>query len=141
MRYKVNDEKVFADVTDGIAILIEMESGMYYGMNLFTTAVFENIIGGADTEELLSALTKVKGYDEDIRSKCTEFIRELTEKEFIAENPAATATVMLSFDEFPKEELDFVLSSFPDAYELLLADPIHQVKEEEGWKPNKGVLK
>ena len=76
MRYKVNDEKVFADVTDGIAILIEMESGMYYGMNLFTTAVFENIIGGADTEELLSALTKVKGYDEDIRSKCTEFIRD-----------------------------------------------------------------
>ena len=64
MKYRLNDEKVFSDVTDGIAILIEMESGVYFGMNLLSTKVYENIVNGADTEELLSEMAKAKGFSE-----------------------------------------------------------------------------
>ena len=141
MRYRLNDEKVFSDVTDGIAILIEVESGIYYGLNLLTTGVYENIVGGADTEELKAALAAVKGYNEKIGAAYAAFLNELIEKEFITEDATATAAVELAFDEYTEDDMDFVLSAYPDAAELLLADPIHQVKEELGWTPDTTSLK
>lgn len=141
MKYRLNDAKVFSDVTDGIAILIDMESGMYYGMNLFTTNVYESIVNGADTEELLSALASVKGYTEEIKTKFFAFLQELESNDFITEDADASAEVHLGFDEYPDDELDFVLSAYPDAADLLLADPIHQVKEELGWQPGREALK
>jgi len=33
-----------------------------------------------------------------------------------------------------------VVAEYKDAQELLLADPIHEVKEEEGWSPEKSSL-
>lgn len=141
MKYRLNDEKVFSDVTDGIGILIEIESGIYYGLNLLTTNVYENIINGVDTEELRVALSKVKGFNEEIDRKYSLFLQDLISKEFIVENDAASSSASLSINEYSNNELDFVMTAYPDAAELLLADPIHQVKEELGWKPETGVLK
>ena len=33
MNYQLNEAKMFADVTDGIAIIINSMTGIYYGMN------------------------------------------------------------------------------------------------------------
>ena len=44
MNYVLNDSKMFADVTDGIAIIINSETGIYYGLNGLGTAVYENLI-------------------------------------------------------------------------------------------------
>ena len=82
MKYKLNEEKVFSDVSDGIAILINMENGVYYGLNQFTTNIYENIVDGVDTEDLLATLSKVKGYNDDIKNKYLEFLNELIIKEF-----------------------------------------------------------
>lgn len=40
------------------------------------------------------------------------------------------------------EEDNFILDvkEYNDAQELLLADPIHEVKEDEGWSPEKSSL-
>ena len=54
MNYVLNDEKMFADITDGIAIIINSETGIYYGMNALGTAVYENLINGASTESILA---------------------------------------------------------------------------------------
>ena len=43
MNYVLNEEKMFADVTDGIAIIINSETGIYYGLNGLGTAVYENL--------------------------------------------------------------------------------------------------
>ena len=32
------------------------------------------------------------------------------------------------------------VQEYNDAQELLLADPIHEVKVEDGWQPDKSVL-
>lgn len=141
MRYKLNAEKVFSDVTDGIAILIDMESGVYYGMNQITSNVYENIVCGVDSDELLSALTAVKDFDKNGKIKYLAFIQKLISKGFITEDTSASAAVHLCFDKCPGDELDFILSEYPDASELLLADPIHQVKAESGWQPGKDALK
>ncbi|MDO5449143.1 MAG: PqqD family protein [Clostridia bacterium] len=141
MKYRLNDEKVFSDVTDGIAILIEIETGVYYGMNLLTTNVYENIVNGADTEELLAALTAVKGFGEEGKIRYFAFLESLISHGFIIEDPAASAAVQINFDDYHNEKLDLILAEYRDAAELLLADPIHQVKENTGWKPDKGALK
>lgn len=141
MKYRLNEERYFADITDGIAIIINFETGIYYGFNLLTTDVFKNIISGADTDELLAALSNVKGYNEEIKTKYLGFLDRLIAQGFVAENAGASAAVQIGFDEYKNEELDFVISEYRDASELLLADPIHQVKEETGWKPGKEALK
>lgn len=141
MRYKLNDEKFFADITDGIAIIINIETGIYYGMNLLTTDVFKNIISGADTDELLAHLSRIRGYNDGIRAKYLDLLNQLVDEEFITEDADAAAAVQTGFDEYKNEELDFVLAEYRDASELLLADPIHQVKEETGWQPDKEALK
>ena len=44
MNYKLNEDKMFADITDGIAIVINSETGTYYGMNSYGSNVYENIV-------------------------------------------------------------------------------------------------
>ena len=52
MNYVLNEEKMFADVTDGIAIIINSETGIYYGLNGFGTAVYENLMNGSTKSEI-----------------------------------------------------------------------------------------
>ena len=141
MKYRLNDEKIFADVADGIAILIDKQTGVYYGLNLLTTNVYENLVSGADTDELLSALSKVKGFSTEIKDRYDAFVKNLVFRGIIVENADTAASVQLSFDEFPNEDLDFILNEYPEASELLLADPIHQVKKETGWRPDREALR
>ena len=82
--YKLNEMKIFADVTEGIAVLINSDTGIYYGLNGFATNIYENIA---------------------------------IEDNFVLE-----------------------LKEYNDAQELLLADPIHEVKEETGWTGEKDSI-
>ena len=41
--YQLNEDKMFADITDNVAIVINSETGIYYGMNALATVVFENM--------------------------------------------------------------------------------------------------
>ena len=141
MKYEINDSKIYCDVTDGIAVLIEVDTGTYYGLNPLTTNIFENILNSADTDELLNKLSLIKGYNNDIKDKYTNFIKQLINKGFLIESKKEGSKSNISFEEFTNDQDDFVLAEFKDAAELLLADPIHQVKEEEGWSPHKDSLK
>lgn len=58
MNYKINEEEVFSDITDGIAVIINSGTGIYYGMNAFSTNIYENIINGVSTEKIISAAKK-----------------------------------------------------------------------------------
>ena len=55
--YKLNEAKMFADVTDGIAIIINSETGIYYGLNGLGTIIYENIVNGANIEDILTNLS------------------------------------------------------------------------------------
>ena len=134
--YTLNDDKMFADVTDGIAIVINSETGIYYGMNEFGTIVFENLMNGASTENVLAALKTLDGVPADIEEKFNEFVNALLGWEVLIEGGDGSATINIGTAD------DFVLDvrEYTDAQELLLADPIHQVKEETGWAPDKSAL-
>jgi hypothetical protein len=137
--YVLNDEKMFSDIADGIAIVINSETGIYYGMNGFGTVVFENILGGADTEDILAEIRNMPDAPEDAEARFTAFVAALVEKELVVEG-GGEGTVSLDAETAKNDGFALEVREYDDAQELLLADPIHEVKEDKGWTPEKDAL-
>lgn len=134
--YRLNSDKMFADITDGIAIIINSETGIYYGMNAFGTTVYEKLANGISDNKVLEKI-KSFGIDEE---NFKLFLNALKEKEILISGPETQNEAQI--DENIAKEDNFILElkEYNDAQELLLADPIHEVKEEEGWTPEKTSL-
>ena len=139
--YLLNDEKMFCDIADGIAIVINSDTGIYFGLNAFGTAVFENLLNGASTEDVLAALKELPGAPEDISERLDSFIGILLEQELIIEGQAESG-VSAVVDAQAAKSCDFILEAkeYDDAQDLLMADPIHEIREDTGWKPEKDAL-
>ena len=135
----LNEEKMFADITDGIAIVINSETGIYYGMNALGSAVLENIINGASTENILKALKALPNVPADMEAKLNAFVDELKAKELVIEGGDGAAEANISA-EAVADGFDLTVDEYSDAQELLLADPIHEVKEDTGWTPEKDSI-
>lgn len=142
MNYALNDEKMFADVTDGIAIVINSETGIYFGMNGAGTLIYENLVDkNVSVENLLAALKAVAGAPADIEARLKDFIQKMLDNELIVEAAANDGgTAEINEDVFKEDEFVFDVQAYDDAQELLLADPIHEVKEETGWTPEKDSI-
>ena len=140
MNYKLNDEKMFADITDDIAIIINSETGIYYGMNSFATNVYENIVNGASSEKVLEAIKTLEGVPSTIENNYKMFIEAMTDKEILIPADASDSEVSLNIEFAREDNFALNLKEYNDAQELLLADPIHEVKEETGWTPEKDSI-
>ncbi len=140
MNYVLNEEKMFADVTDGIAIIINSETGIYYGMNAFGTQVYENIVSGASIESILEAAKGFANLPADFESRLNDFVNVMLEKGILIKANSANAKVNLDENIAKDDEFVLDLKEYDDAQELLLADPIHEVKEESGWTPEKDSI-
>jgi len=138
--YKLNEAKMFCDIADNTAIIINSETGVYYGMNSLGTNVFENILRGVSTEKILSALKSFDGVPADLEDNFNMYIKALIDKGVILEAESSDAEPQIDAA-IAKEDAFFVdVREYNDAQELLLADPIHEVKEETGWNPEKTSL-
>ena len=139
--YKLNEEKMFADINDGIAIIINGQTGIYYGMNNFGTEIFENLISGVSSEKILEELKKLPNSPENIEARFNAFLDAIIEKELvIPSGEIVQAEFKISPEIAVADEFNVNVSQYDDAQELLLADPIHEVKEETGWSPEKQAL-
>ena len=140
--YALNDSKMFSDIADGIAIVINSETGIYYGMNGLATVVFDALMSGADTAAVLAALKALPGAPADMDARLNGFVDKLKGFEIVMDGDGNAAAVEVSIDPAAATADDFALmvEEYNDAQELLLADPIHEVKEDTGWQPEKGAL-
>lgn len=138
--YKLNETKMFSDIADGVAIVINSETGIYYGMNELGTAVFEKIMAGASTEALGAALAALPDAPDSIQFSLENFIAELKRYEILLDGPAGVQDVTIAPDLAAASGFVMTVQEFNDAQDLLLADPIHEVKPEQGWQPDKAVL-
>jgi len=139
MNYKFNEAKMFMDVTDGIAVIINIENGIYYGMNTFSTKVLEALTAGMASDVIAAKLMAIKGAPADIEASYGKFVEQLLGYELLI---PGTAGADVEFDAAIAAADNFVLevAAFTDAQEMLLADPIHEVKEESGWTPEKASI-
>lgn len=138
--YVLNEAKMFSDIADGIAIVINSETGIYYGMNGLGTVVFDSLMSGASTEAVLGALTALPGAPEDMEARLNAFVEELKDFEIVLEGGDGSAEVDIDATTAQSDEFALLVQEFNDAQELLLADPIHEVKEDSGWQPDKNTL-
>ncbi len=136
MAYKLNDAKMFADITDGFAIVINSETGVYYGMNPFTSSIFDNLVKGCSVDAIIAQVMSFEGCPGDFPNSIDNLVKELLEKELIAPEDETISTCDVSSDYAKDCHFEISWDEFKDAQELLLADPIHEVREEEGWTPD-----
>ena len=134
--YRQNDEKMYTDITDGIAIIINSETGIYYGMNSFATEVYENLAKGISDEKIWE---KIKSFGAD-EENFKMFLNSLLDKELIIVGEGNDNVPEISEKTAKEDNLILELKEYNDAQELLLADPIHDVKEDKGWSPEKDSL-
>lgn len=140
MNYVLNEEKMFADVTDGIAIIINSETGIYYGLNGLGTNVYENLVNGVSTDKIIARLKGIAGCPADIEDKFNSFIKAMKDFELIVEGGSDSAEANINEEIAKEESFEMDVKEYNDAQELLLADPIHEVKEETGWTPEKDSI-
>ncbi|MDR2210032.1 MAG: PqqD family protein [Spirochaetaceae bacterium] len=138
--YVLNEEQMFSDIADGIAIVINSETGIYYGMNNLGTSVFENLLNGVSTENILGALKKLNGAPADMDERLSNFIALLLENGILIKGGGGDAPAAISAEAAAANNFALEVREYNDAQELLLADPIHEVKEDTGWQPDKSAL-
>ncbi len=138
--YILNEEKMFSDIADGVAIVINSETGIYYGMNGFGTAVFEQLLNGADTEAVLAALMALPGAPADMETRFAAFLDKMLACGILIAGETADGDVNLSESVADADAFELAVEEFDDAQEMLLADPIHEVKEDQGWQADKDAL-
>jgi len=128
---------MYDDITDGMAIVINSLNGIYYGMNGFGTEVFDNLVSGSSTEEVLQALFRLSGAPGDIEDRLNSFVETLIEFEIIIpdDNPGEARTPVFNAEVAAADSFAPECVEYKDVQELLFADPIHDVDDATGWVP------
>lgn len=138
--YIFNKETMFSDIADGVAIIINSVTGVYYGMNGFGTAIFENLLQGASTEDILAVINKMPNTPDDMETRLQAFVNSLVSSGIMKEQAGSSTEVTLDAAVAQADSFNPTVDEFRDAQELLLADPIHEVKNDTGWQPDKKAL-
>lgn len=131
--YRLNEEKMFYDFADGQAVVINYQTGMYYGMNLLGSAILDRIIAGNNVEEIITAVKSLPQCPSDIAERVHNFVKELQETEVIVTGPTVTGGAEPFAKEVAEDGFDLKLDAFAEMSDLLLADPVHDVDMQAGW--------
>jgi hypothetical protein len=138
--YKIDESKVISETIDGETIIINLNTGDYYGANITAAIIWDQIKANNSTEAIIQYF--LDHYNEDeivIKESVVEIIDTLLKDNLIFEleltegisNKNNKESLKLQEKEiFIKPKID----QYDDMKEMLLADPIHDVNEY-GW-PN-----
>ena len=130
--YKLNEEKMFYDVADGIAVIIDFTTGVYYGMDALSSAVFDALMDGASDDAVINALKQLPGCPADAENQYKAFVQKLLDREMILGD--GTGGECAPFDEsLIAYGFQLNCEDFSEVRDLLMADPIHDVEPEMGW--------
>jgi len=137
-RYEVNSPAVISQTIDGEAVIIDLGSGYYYGLNPSASLVW-NLLG-----EGLSALAIAEALagspPSEAKTVVLGLVAELLKEGLIRPRAAGEAPAASSVA-FPRPggapELGKpALTKYSDMQDLLLLDPIHEVADS-GWPQKK----
>ena len=131
--YKLNEEKMFYDYADGQAVVINYQTGMYYGMNLLSSAILDRIVAGKDVEEIITAVKALPQCPPDIAERVYHFVKELQDAEVIVSGPTVSGGAEPLANEVAEDDFVLKLDMFAEMSDLLRADPVHDVDMNEGW--------
>ncbi len=134
-RYRIDELQFFYDYSDGLAIIINSTTGVYYGINTFGSAIFNQLVKGVSPASVLKELRHLSGCPLEIEDIFVNFITRLQNFGLlIPETTVEGNKMMQSFDQsIATEGFVFEVEEFAEIQEILLADPIHDVNNDHGW--------
>lgn len=131
--YKLNEEKMFFDIADGQAVVINFVSGMYYGTTALGSVILDRLVKGCAPEEIAKAVKALSGCPEDFDAQLDAFIVELRDKEILLDGETHPGGGEEIDDMALVDGFGLSLDEFSEVQDLILADPVHDVDVEQGW--------
>lgn len=131
--YKLNEEKMFYDMAEGQAIVINFTTGMYYGTSSLGSVVLDALIAGCSAESLLAAIESLPGCSGNMAAELDAFIAKLLEKEVIVAIEGEGAAAPVIDASVLQDGFALTVDEFAEVQDLILADPVHEVDVEMGW--------
>ena len=133
-RYEPAGPHVIGEVIDNEAIIVNLNSGVYYSLMGTGGWLWSLLAEGAGEETVLQAATAQYCGDADaIVTSVRALLSELESEGLLAVVESDTADPVPSIDDGPPVPFEPpVLEKFSDMADLLLLDPIHEV-DEAGW--------
>ena len=131
--YQLNEEKMFFDIADGQAVVINFVSGMYYGTTALGSVILERLVKGCAPEEIAGAVKALPGCPEDFDVQIGAFITKLKDKEILLDGETHPGGGEEIGDMALADGFDLTLDEFSEVQDLILADPVHDVDVEQGW--------
>jgi hypothetical protein len=131
--YKLNEEKMFYDMADGQAIVINFVTGMYYGTSDLGSKVLDALIQGKAPQQIVDTIKNNEGCVVDIDQHVERFIAALTEKEILISDDQPYSQELLNNVVVVDGDYSLELNEFAEVQDLLLADPVHDVEANIGW--------
>lgn len=136
--YKVNTSKIVFEKFDDETVLINLESGNYYGLMGVSKTIFELIEAGADKQKIITFLSESYKIEyAKIEEEIIEFIDLLISEEIVfltKEHSSMFNQNNNSINSFVGVYEKPTLEIYSDMQDLILLDPIHDVSSK-GW-PN-----
>ncbi len=132
--FQVNSPYVVSETIDGEAIIIHLESGMYFSARETAARLWGLIEQGATVKQMIGALgAETDGEALDISFGVSAFLNRLMENHLI--RPATGDAPALTFAQAEVKALfvEPMLMEYRDMQNLLMLDPIHQIDPEVGW--------
>ncbi len=135
-RYRINQPAVIAEVIDGEAIVVNLDSGAYYSLRGSACAIWELFAAQLTAADVTAAMTaRFTGSPAVIEAGVKTLLEELVGEQLLTPavdaHPVPLPQPANGHAVHPPFEPP-MLEKFTDMADLLLLDPIHEVGEM-GW--------
>ncbi|WP_136659097.1 PqqD family protein [Nitratireductor sp. XY-223] len=134
--YRLANNDVASEEFDGEFVVLDLNNGRYYSMDGAAAIVWKALTDGASPKDLAAVC--------DEEGKCgpqaiLAFCDQLESYGLVVPTPERSGIVLpdtlaqaIQLNETPPET-----TMYDDLAELMMADPIHEVDESEGWPVRK----
>ncbi|MBS4168904.1 PqqD family protein [Parachlamydia sp. AcF125] len=131
-RYKLNQPGVNYQILDEEAVIVHLETGTYYSLDLVGTFIWAHLMEGASAQQILQDLyVCYEEIPQTVEQEILAFIRQLEEEKLIVQQKEIELTFNFSSPSpaFESAKGLFVtpcLNKYTEMQELLLLDPLFE---------------
>ena len=139
--FKVRNARIVREIIDGEAIIMDLKSGIYFSAQGVGAIIWDGIMRGFDKNQITHRICQAYLVEPgDLAPGLEDFIAAAVANILVEELPGIAAATEDWSIALPGARLPYVppvLQSYGDMQDLALLDPIHDVREEEGWPSRK----
>lgn len=123
MFYSVASSNVVGKVLDDEAVVINLDTGIYYGLDGISAKVWELAVAGVPRDRLVGALTDRYPQETGIEQDVSAFLETLCSEGLLIADAAGTAAELPAVHAWPAVYSAPEMTSHDDIAEMIALDP------------------